>query len=53
MRTPPPNLFRAGYLKDSLTNVLRAYAISDKDLRYTQGMNFIVGIILCVLTYYG
>ncbi len=53
LRTPPASLFRSGYLKQSLTNILRAYAISDKELRYTQGMNFIVGIVLCVLTYYG
>ena len=52
MRTHPSNLFRKS-LKSPLTRVLQAYSVYDKEVNYTQGMNFIAGMILLVLIGYG
>ena len=36
-----------------LTRVLHAYSVYDKELAYTQGMNFITGVIIVTLLNYG
>ena len=52
MRTSPPSLFRKS-LKMPLTRILQAYSRYDKQLGYTQGMNFVASIIILVLIGYG
>lgn len=42
------NLFILGNSKNALYNVLKAYAISDQEVSYCQGMNFIAGFLLII-----
>ena len=52
LRTSPIGVFRST-LKESLTRVLLGYSLYDPEISYTQGMNFVVAIILLTLTNYG
>jgi len=42
------NLFILGNSQNALYNVLKAYAISDQEVAYCQGMNFIAGFLLII-----
>lgn len=42
------NLFILGNSQNALYNVLKAYAISDHEVSYCQGMNFIAGFLLII-----
>ena len=50
-RTYPNHMkFRGEFGKKSLFRVLRAYAIMDPEVSYTQGMSFIVAMFLIFLS---
>lgn len=40
-------------MKSVLTRVLEAYAVYDKEISYTQGMNFIVAILIVTIINHG
>lgn len=40
-------------MKTVLQRVLEAYSIYDKEIAYTQGMNFIVGVIILTIISHG
>jgi hypothetical protein len=45
-------LFKKKY-RDTLKRVLMAYSLTDLEIQYTQGMNFIVAVIICTIIHYG
>eukprot|EP01138_Halocafeteria_seosinensis_P001797 gb/GECG01001840.1/.p1 GENE.gb/GECG01001840.1/~~gb/GECG01001840.1/.p1 ORF type:complete len:298 (+),score=34.49 gb/GECG01001840.1/:1-894(+) len=49
---PTEKALESSYRRNQLRRVLTAYALYDPPVGYVQGMNYLVGFILCVITSY-